>query len=65
MNLYTYDGPVIEFDACIASDWHGETIAGSEKKAISNLIFQFKKKTNRACWSKISLPGKLRLIKEN
>ena len=42
MNKYFYDGPVMEFDICIADHWKGETMANSKKKAISNLTYQFK-----------------------
>lgn len=59
MRQYTYDGPVMEFDRCIASNWHGCTFASSEGKARSNLAFQFKKAFNRVSNAKISLPGKL------
>ena len=47
MNQYMYDGPVMEFDTCVANRWQGSTYAASEKKARSNLVYQFKKKTNR------------------
>ena len=46
MNKYSYNGPVMEFDRCIANKWQGETMAVSEKKAKSNLVYQFKKKNN-------------------
>ena len=59
MNLYKYSGPVIEFDRCIANAWIGSTYAVSEKKARSNLIYQFKKSTNRVSNTKISMPGKI------
>ena len=45
MNLYLYDGPVMEFDNCVANRWTASTRAVSEKKARSNLTYQFKKKT--------------------
>lgn len=56
---YSYKGPVCEFDRCITSMWTAETVAPSEKKALSNLAFQFKRDTNRLKTAKISLPGKL------
>ena len=59
MPKYIYDGPVMEFNRCIADHWKGETIAPSEQKARSNLIFQFKSKNRRSPGTKISLPGKL------
>lgn len=62
MNQYTYDGPVMAFDICIANRWHGTTYATSEQKARSNLAYQFKKKNNRIAGTRITLPGKLRVM---
>lgn len=62
MNKYFYDGPVMEFDICITDHWKGETMADSKKKAISNLTYQFKKQTNRANYTKITLPGEIKII---
>lgn len=45
MNQYMYDGPVMNFGTCISDRWHGTTYAVSEKKARSNLAYQFKKIT--------------------
>ncbi len=59
MNKYQYDGPVMEFETCVARHWVASTYAVSEKKARSNLAFQFKKKNNRVVNTKITLPGKL------
>ena len=59
MNKYTYNGPVMEFDTCIAYNWQASTYAESERKAKSNMIYQFKKKNNRVPGTKISLPGKV------
>lgn len=59
MHEYYYSGPVMEFDKCITDRWTSSTYAVSEKKARSNLIFQFKKQTGRSPNSKISLPGKV------
>lgn len=58
-NLYMYSGPVEEFGRCIDSKWSAETVASSEKKARSNLVFRYKAETGRAPYSKISLPGKI------
>ena len=57
MNQYTYDGPVMNFGTCISDQWHGTTYAVSEKKARSNLAYQFKKNNNRITGSRITLPG--------
>lgn len=59
MNQYTYDGPVMEFDQCILRRWKSTTYAVSEKKARSNLAYQFKKQNNKLPSTKIVLPGKL------
>lgn len=59
MNTYTYNGPVLEFERIIAEHWKGTTIAISEKKAKSNLAFQFKQANGKTPGTKISLPGKL------
>lgn len=49
MNMYSYDGPVMEFDNCVANRWIASTRAVSEKKARSNLTYQFKKKNKQRC----------------
>ena len=43
MPRYIYKGPVMEFNTLLADIWEGETVAPSEKKARSNLTYQFKK----------------------
>ena len=64
MNLYSYDGPVMEFDVCIADNWKSSTWAASSKKARSNLAYQFKKRYNRIASSNITLPGEITLVRE-
>lgn len=59
MNLYSYDGPVLEFDRIVANHWQAQTYATSEAKARINLAFQFKKNTGRVPRTKITLPGKI------
>lgn len=63
MEKYIYEGPVLEFDKCIADCWKGETMASTEKKARSNLAYQFKKNNNRLAGTRITLPGELKVIK--
>lgn len=63
-HLYSYDGPVMEFNRCIENHWAGSTYAESEKKARSNLAYQFKKLTGRVARSAITLPGKIVEVKE-
>ena len=59
MDLYLYDGPVMEFEKVICNRWVSKTWAQSAKKAKSNLTYQFKKQFNKAPSSKITLPGKI------
>ena len=59
---YVYDGPVMIFDRLVADHWKGETIAPSEKKARSNLTYQFKRQNNRIAGSRVSLPGQIKMV---
>lgn len=62
MNLYDYNGPVLEFDKVVANHWSASTHAQSEKKARCNLAYQFKMETGRVARSKITIPGKLIIV---
>ena len=62
MHHYKYKGPVLEFDKCIEQRWEASTFATSEKKARSNLTYQYKTNTKRMPNSKITLPGKIILV---
>ena len=59
MALYSYDGPVFEFERLIANNWRAETYAVSEAKARTNLAYQFKRDTGRVPRTKITLPRKI------
>lgn len=59
MTLYSYDGPVLEFDKIVTNRWISQTYAVSEAKARSNLAFQFKKENGKVPRTKITLPGKI------
>lgn len=59
---YYYDGPVFSFNTCVTEHWQGETMAPSENKARSNLIYQFKTSNGLGASSRINLPNKLTLI---
>ena len=39
---YSYDGAVRSFDDILSVKWRGQTFAESEKKARSNLGYQFR-----------------------
>lgn len=57
--LYSYHGPVMEFNRCVANNWSASTYAPSKRKARANLTYRFKKETNRVPRTKISLPGEI------
>jgi hypothetical protein len=59
MGLYSYNGPVLEFDKIVSNHWQAQTYAVSEAKARTNLAFQFKRDTGRVPRTKITLPGKI------
>lgn len=61
-NKYIYDGPVLVFDKLVADHWKGETMAPSEKKARSNLTYQFKTQNNRIVGTKVTLPGEIKMV---
>lgn len=62
MKLYKYDGPVEEFGRCVSNRWLASTYAVSERKARSNLEYQFKKQFNKASNVKITLPWPLKQV---
>ena len=62
MPRYLYKGPVMEFNTLLTDRWEGETVAPPEKKARSNLTYQFKRGNNRIAGTRITLPGKIRMI---
>ena len=64
MDLYSYTGPGTMFDRCVANYWKGETYASSEKKAKSNLVYQYKKQNGLIPVTKVSLPGKLTKLEQ-
>lgn len=59
MAVYSYNGPVLEFDRIVANRWQAQTYAVSEAKARTNLAFQFKQETGRVPRTKITLPGRI------
>ena len=59
MTLYSYAGPVLEFDKIVTNCWQGRTYAVSEAKARCNLAYQFKRENGKVPRTKITLPGKI------
>lgn len=59
---YLYDGPVLEFDRVVAERWRATTLAPSERKARSNLSYQFKKQYGKDPATKIVLTGDIQLL---
>lgn len=62
MNLYSYDGPVKEFDDIISNRWQATTYAVSEKKARNNLVYRYKKEHGKTANSMIKLTGTIKLV---
>ncbi len=60
---YAYSGPVMMFDRCVLNNWAATTIAVSEKKALSNLVYRYKDENNLSVKTKITLPGNLKLTR--
>lgn len=66
MNRYYYDGPVMIFNRCVQDHFKAETMAVSEKKARSNLAYQWKKANNRVAGAaNVVLPGKIEILGGN
>jgi len=63
VNKYIYNGPVMKFDICVADNWEASTYAANEKKARSNLAYQYKKKNNLMPSAKIILPGEITMVR--
>ena len=57
MSQYTfvYSGPVKSFGAIVNPNWKGITVAPSRTKALSNLCYQYKKKTGKSQNYKVTL----------
>ena len=58
MKRYLYDGPVLMFGRCVFDHFKAETWAISEKKALSNMAYQYKRKANLGTDAKIKLDPK-------
>lgn len=54
---YFYDGPVLRFNTIIANRWRASTYAVSEKEAMRNLVFRFKKENGLEKTAKVSFVG--------
>lgn len=59
---YSYKGDVLSFGRVVYRNWKARTYAVSEKKALSNLAFQYKNVNGLAPHAKITLSGKLTAI---
>lgn len=61
MCRYYYNGPVLGIGGNIVTlSWYGETYAETERKARSNLAYQFKKQNNLVSSAKITIPGEIK-----
>ena len=59
---YSYDSPVITFNKNLAHHWKVETITPTETKARSNLTYQVKKQLKLMAGTRVSLPGKIKMV---
>lgn len=62
MKHYEYVGPVVMFGKCISNRWIASTWAVSEKKAKSNIAYQFKIANRLHASVRIELPGELKKV---
>lgn len=62
--IYIYDGPVMKFGTCIERRWSSMTYAPTARKAKSNLAYQYKQTHSLLPYAQITLPGKVREVKE-
>ena len=58
-HTYSYKGPVMAFGVCVLRDWQTTTWAPTEKRALANLAYRYKKQHGLVASAKIELPGKL------
>lgn len=58
---YTYNGPVMVCGQ-YRGTFKGETFAGNEKRAKSNLAYQAKMALKLAPSAKVELPGELKIL---
>lgn len=61
-NKYRFTGIVKKFDKTVNSNWTGETWAESEKKALSNLKYQCKKRLGLVNNTPIELKGTIEVV---
>ena len=62
MKQYMYEGPIMVFETCVASNWKAYTYAVSEAKARTNFSYQAKKALNKLPSTRVALPGKIQLV---
>ena len=56
---FHYEGSVYAFQTLVAENWSATTYAESEKRAISNFKYKFRRKFNYAVNVPLSMPGKV------
>ena len=64
MYYYSYDGPVMSFGRCVTRRWKSHTYANTDKKAKSNLAYQYKKQFGLASNANISLPEDVVILRQ-
>lgn len=65
MNLYVYKGSVKNFDTVVQRDWEGRTMATTEKRARTNLAFQWKRQHGRSPNYNVTLPGEIAILERD
>ena len=55
---YYYQGPVCENGKLVMASWYDETVAKTQAKAISNMVYHFKKGYNKPLNTKIVIDPK-------
>ena len=63
LRLYSYEGPVMQFDKCIQGWWSAKTWAISKKKARANLLYRYKNDHGYSKTAAIELPGYIKEVK--
>lgn len=62
MKKYMYEGPIMFFETCVASNWKAYTTATSEAQARNNITHQAKRLLNKLPSSRVTLPGKITVV---
>lgn len=62
MKKYMYEGPIMVFETCVASNWKAYTTATSEAQARNNMTYKAKRLLNKLPSTRVTLPGKITIV---